>query len=155
MIVGVDPGASGAVALLEGSNLVQVFDMPTVEEVINGKKRNRVAPWILVEELAGYRDQIDVAFVERVGAMPGQGVSSMFAFGEALGIIRGVFAGMYVPCHLVPPAKWKRDLKVPAGKDGSRSMAAQLWPRLAGEFKRVRDDGRAEAALIGYWGVKQ
>lgn len=153
-IIGIDPGASGAIAILDADTgkLVDVIDMPTTELKVGGKTKHRVSPVFLQAELQLYADDAR-AVVELVGAMPGQGVTSMFAFGEALGIVRGVLAGMKVPVDLVPPAKWKRDLKLNPGKDGARSMAANLWPDKAELFKRVKDDGRAEAALIAHWGA--
>lgn len=151
-IIGIDPGASGAVAILEAATgrLIEVWDMPSVLVQSGKSAKNRVSPEMLAAELRPWADA--VAYVEQVGAMPGQGVSSMFAFGESLGIVRGALAGLAVPCHLVPPARWKKAMGVNAGKDGSRAKAAQLWPEQAGEFRRVKDDGRAEAALIAHWG---
>lgn len=153
-IIGVDPGAAGAIAILESTGkLVHVFDMPAVEVVTGGKTKRRVSPEMLAAELRLYADQGAVAVVEQVGAMPGQGVSSMFAFGQAFGIVLGVMAGLAIPCQTVTPAKWKKDMKLNTGKDGARAKAAQIWPSQAGEFKRVKDDGKAEAALIGLWGA--
>lgn len=150
-IIGIDPGASGAVAIMASDGtLIEVWDMPVVQVMAGKTAKNRVSPEMLAAELRNWDDA--VAYVEQVSAMPGQGVSSMFAFGESLGIIRGVLAGLSIPCHLVPPARWKRALGVNAGKDGCRAKAAQLWPAQAGEFRRVKDDGRAEAALIAHWG---
>ena len=152
-LIGIDPGASGAVAIVTAAGeLVHVFDMPAVEVKIGGKNKRRVSPEMLASELKLYADQGATAYVEHVSAMPGQGVTSMFAFGEAFGLARGVLAGLRVPTYTVPPAVWKRALQVNAGKDGSRAKAAQLWPSQAGEFKRIKDDGRAEAALIAEWG---
>lgn len=155
-IIGIDPGANGAVAILEAGTgkLVQVFDMPNVEIIVGGKSKKRVAPYLLAEELRLYDVLGTRAIVEQVAAMPGQGVSSMFAFGHAFGLAMGVLAGMGITAELVTPAKWKRDLKVNPGKDGSRLLAMTLWPDQAKEFKRVKDDGRAEAALIALWGLK-
>jgi len=153
-IIGVDPGAAGAIAILESTGkLVHVFDMPAVEVVTGGKAKRRVSPEMLAAELRLYADQGAVAYVEQVGAMPGQGVSSMFAFGQAFGIVLGVMAGLAIPCQTVTPAKWKKDMKLNTGKDAARAKAAQVWPAQAGEFKRVKDDGKAEAALIGLWGA--
>lgn len=155
-IIGIDPGASGAVAVLNrDGQLVEVWDMPTVQIKVGMAMKNRVSPEMLAHELSGWANQTRCAYVEKVSAMPGQGVSSMFAFGESYGIIRGVLAGLGIKCETVPPAKWKRDLRVPEGKDGSRAKAAQMWPAKAGEFKRVKDDGRAEAALIAAWGIAE
>ena len=152
-IIGIDPGANGAVAILDNKtgDLVQVFDMPSVEITIGGKNKKRVAPYLLAEELRLYNVHGTRAIVENVSAMPGQGVTSMFAFGHAFGLALGVLAGMGITADLVTPAKWKRDLKVNPGKDGSRLLAMTLWPDKAGEFQRVKDDGRAEAALLAHW----
>ncbi|MEY4441037.1 MAG: hypothetical protein RL442_37 [Pseudomonadota bacterium] len=153
-IIGIDPGAGGAVAILErNGTLVQVFDMPAVEVIVGGKAKRRVSPEMLAAELRMYNVHGTVAFVEQVGAMPGQGVSSMFAFGEAFGLVKGVLAGMSIPFQTVTPGKWKKALNLNSGKDGARAKAAALWPEMAGEFKRVKDDGKAEAALIGHWGL--
>lgn len=154
-ILGVDPGVSGAIALLEGAVLIDVFDMPIIETQVGKKKKRRISPEILAVELEKYADSIEKAYIEDVHAMPGQGVSSMFAFGEACGLVRGVLAGLKVPVRLVSPSTWKRGMGLQAGKDASRGMAARLWPGSAGTFKRRCDDGRAEAALIAYWGSIQ
>lgn len=150
-IVGIDPGVSGAIALLEGNDLVMVFDMPTVEIKIGQSMKNRVAPELVVAELRTYAPYAS-AFIEKVGARPGQGVSSMFAFGEAYGLVRGVLAGLDISCTTVTPAVWTKAMRVTPGKDGSRQRAMELWPDKAALFKRVRDDGRADAALIAAWG---
>lgn len=153
-IIGIDPGASGAVAILqENGSLVQVFDMPTVQILVGGKNKNRISPEMLAAEIRLYKVHATKAYIEQVSAMPGQGVTSMFSFGESFGLARGVLAGLGIPCELVTPAKWKRDLRLSAGKDISRARAASLWPEQAQEFKRVKDDGKAEAALIAYWGA--
>lgn len=150
-VIGIDPGAAGAVAILEAGKLVQVFDMPVVEVQVGGKAKRRVAPEILASELRLYNVSDTVAVVEQVGAMPGQGVASMFAFGQAYGLVLGVLAGLWIPTTTVTPTTWKKALKLNAGKDGARAKAAQLWPAQANEFKRVKDDGRAEASLLAYW----
>jgi crossover junction endodeoxyribonuclease RuvC len=154
-VIGIDPGARGAVAILEsGGKLTHVFDMPAVEIMSGGKLKRRVSPEMLASELRLYADQGAVAVVEQVGAMPGQGVTSMFAFGESFGLVKGVLAGLGVVTSTVTPGKWKKALGVNAGKDGSRAKAAQLWPSQAHEFKRVKDDGKAEASLLAeYWRV--
>lgn len=153
-IIGVDPGASGAVAILEDTGqLVQVFDMPSVEIQVGSKAKRRVAPEMLASELRLYNVHGTVAVVEQVSARPGQGVSSMFAFGQAYGLVLGVLAGLWIPTKTVTPSAWKKALKLNTGKDAARAKAAQLWPQMAGEFKRVKDDGRAEAALIANWGL--
>ena len=151
-IIGVDPGMSGAIALLDvRGGLVDVWDMPTVEIKVGKAMKKRVAPEVIAAELRAYAEY-STAYIEKVAAMPGQGVSSMFAFGEAYGLVRGVLAGMGIPCTTVTPAVWTKAMRVAAGKDGSRQRAMELWPDKAALFKRVKDDGRADAALIAEWG---
>lgn len=151
-VIGIDPGASGAIAILDvRGGLVDAFDMPTVEIQIGKAMKHRVAPEAIASELRCYAEYA-TAVIEKVGAMPGQGVSSMFAFGEAYGLVRGVLAGMGIPVTTVTPAVWTKAMRVAAGKDGSRQRAMELWPDKAALFKRVRDDGRAEASLIAAWG---
>jgi crossover junction endodeoxyribonuclease RuvC len=151
-ILGIDPGASGAIAILDlRGGLVDTIDMPTVEVQIGKAMKHRVSPELIAEELRMYAP-FAVAFIEKVGAMPGQGVSSMFAFGEAYGLVRGVLAGMSVPCTFVVPSVWTKAMRVEGGKDGSRKRAMELFPEKAGLFRRVKDNGRADAALIAAWG---
>lgn len=154
-VLGVDPGLNGAIAILEAKTgkLVQVIDMPVVEVKSGKTMKRKVMPYLITSEIEQYTEQGARAWVEQVSAMPGQGVTSMFGFGESYGLVRGVLAGLRVPVELVPPAKWKRDLNVNSGKDGARMLAMTKWPEHAGEFKRVKDDGRAESALIAHWGL--
>ena len=153
-IIGVDPGASGAVAILErDGQLVHVFEMPSVELIVNNKAKRRISPEMLAADLRLYAVKATIAYVEQVNAMPGQGVTSMFAFGQAFGIVQGVLAGLAIPAQLVPPSKWKKWQNLSPSKDASRAKAAAIWPDMAGEFRRVKDDGKAEAALIAHWGL--
>lgn len=149
-ILGIDPGIEGAWAVLDSfGQLVSSGDLPVVGE---GKKRMVSAPL-----LAGVLDvhPISEAFVERVGAMPGQGVSSMFRFGQAIGTINGVLGARHVPVSYVPAAVWKRHFKLPGEKEPSRLLAIETWPDKALiHFNRKKDHGRAEAALIALWGAR-
>ena len=154
-ILGIDPGASGAIAILDTrGGLVDAIDMPVVEVKIGKAMKRRVAPELIAAELRMYAPYAK-AFIERVGAMPGQGVTSMFAFGEAYGLVRGVLAGMDIPCTTVTPAVWVKAMRVAQGKDGSRQRVMELFPGKAHLFSRVKDDGRADAALIAAWGASQ
>lgn len=150
MIIGVDPGIHGAVALVtDGGDLLRVWDMPVVE--VRGKKR------VSAPLLAGIvrEAQARLAVLEDVGAMPGQGVTSMFSFGRSAGLGEGICAALGVAVVMVRPADWKKSLKVTADKGSCRQMAQRLWPAMAGEFARVKDDGRAESALIAFFGRAQ
>jgi len=153
-VIGIDPGASGAVAIL-GVNamLIEVWDIPTVQIKSGKTVKKRISPEMFAAEIRNWTDA-EACFSEKVGARPGQGVSSMFVFGESLGIIRGTMAALSIPTTLVTPALWKKDMKLPAAsKEWSRQRAAQMWPSHAKEFSRVKDDGRAEAALLAFWGL--
>lgn len=146
MLIGVDPGLSGAVAwLTDEGHLIETRDLP----VANGA----LMPAVLASWLREHGRQPFHAFLERVAARPGAGVSGMFNFGRGYGQIEGVLSTLGVAVTLVTPAKWKGSLRIPADKSASRARAAQLWPGLAGTFARVKDDGRAEAALIGLYGA--
>jgi len=155
LTIGIDPGVSGAIAILEKESIVDILDVPVVEIQIGKRKKRRISPEILVADLIDYADRVQTAYIEEVHAMPGQGVTSMFAFGEAAGIVRGVMAGLRIRTELVPPTVWKRNLKLTGqGKGNSRALAAQIWPCQADLFRRIKDDGRAEAALLAYWGLR-
>jgi len=150
-LIGIDPGVSGAVAILNSrGHLLDVFDAPTVEMKVGKALKRRISPEILVSLLLPFTDAS--AWVEQVSARPGQGVSSMFAFGESYGLVKGVLAGLQIQTNTVTPNAWKKELQLNAGKDASRAKAAQMWPQQAGEFSRVKDDGKAEAALIAEYG---
>jgi crossover junction endodeoxyribonuclease RuvC len=151
MILGVDPGADGALALLaDDGSLVDARDMPTVEVASRGRVKQRVSPQAVAAIVREHA--VLHAFVERVGSMPNQGVASSFTFGYAAGCIEGVLAGLGVPVTFVAPRTWKRAFKLSAEKGEARQRAMQCFPEHAGKFARVKDDGRAEAALIALWG---
>jgi len=150
-VLGIDPGLSGAAAWLDTSGALAVVDMPVLQ-IDRGKKAKREVDAAGLAELVR-QHRPDVAIVERVGAMPGQGVTSMFSFGRSAGVIEGVLAGLGVPVTLVAPAAWKRALKVQSGKDGARLRASQLIPAGCGNWRLVKHDGRAEAALLAFWGL--
>lgn len=146
--IGIDPGATGAVALVH-DDTVQVFDMPTVRVKIGRSEKQRIADADLLDlarDLALYRPQR--AVIEAVNGIMGQSASASFAFGDAVGATRMAFVAAGHSITTVAPVVWKRALNVRDGKDGSRAMAAQLFPAFAHLFSRVKDDGRAEAVLI-------
>lgn len=152
MILGVDPGLSGALAFFDPSKgLLIVRDMPTVDVVRNGKHKREISPQMLANLVREHN--VTAAFVERVGAMPGQGVSSVFSFGRSLGIVEGVLAALELSTTIIPPQTWQKAVGVRGGKDGSRARAAELFPRDAAQFARKKDDGRADAALIAWFGA--
>lgn len=152
IILGIDPGLSGAIAIynIYTEELV-VMDMPVVEMTRNGKHKREVSPALVADVIAG-KGAVR-AYMERVSAMPGQGVSSMFSFGRSAGIIEGVLAAYEIPVTLVTPQAWMKGMAVRAGKDGSRERAMQLFPAYSTLFARKKDDGRSDAALIAKYGA--
>lgn len=152
LILGIDPGLSGALAFLDTTtDAVVVMDMPTVEVVRNGKTKREVSAALIADLVAG--KGVVQAFVERVSAMPGQGVSSMFSFGRSVGVLEGVLAAYEIPTTLVTPQAWMKAMSVRAGKDGSRERAMQLFPQYADQFARKKDNGRSDAVLIAKYGA--
>ena len=157
MTIGIDPGLTGAIAALdyEGRPLA-VYDMP-VQAYGRGKKQ------INAHELASILYEIDdrynlgsTVWIERVSAMPGQGVTSMFTFGEGCGVIRGVISTMRLPFQYVTPQSWKKFCGLRGTeKDYARTRARQLIPDAVHMLTRKKDIGRADALLIAYYGWKQ
>jgi crossover junction endodeoxyribonuclease RuvC len=154
IVLGIDPGLSGGVAFYDTkTGDITVVDMPTVEVTRSGKKKNEVSPQLLSDVIA--QGHPTMAFLERVGAMPGQGVTSVFSFGRSVGIVEGILASFNIPTTIVPPVTWQKGVNLRGGKDGSRERAMQLFPRQASLFARKKDDGRSDAALIAYHGASQ
>ena len=151
-LLGIDPGISGALALLEDGNLLSVHDMPVASIRRGRTDKNEVeGNWLrnLITELGW----IDVAVLEQVGGITGQSASAAFNFGRSAGIAEGVVKGLSIRVVQVSPLKWQSWVGHRKGKDESRAAAARLWPGMAAKFSRKKDDGRAEAALMafGWW----
>jgi crossover junction endodeoxyribonuclease RuvC len=151
MILGIDIGVSGAIALLDETGaLLEISDMPTLHD---GPKGRRAINAPLLAAII-FKSHADRAFVESVNARPGEGPTGAFAFGRARGVIEGVLAAAGLPVSFITPASWKRAVGLTlASKDASRAEAIRRWPNHAELFARVKDDGRSEAALIGVAGL--
>jgi crossover junction endodeoxyribonuclease RuvC len=147
-IIGIDPGLSGALAVLEGDHLI-VEDMPIFKAKTRGNDLN-ILGLVDIFEILGYG--VDHAFIELVHSMPQQGVASVFKFGLVYGATKGVIAGCRIPMTEVAPNKWKPEMKLNKDKDRSRARAVELFPNFSHYFARKKDDGRAEAALLAYYG---
>jgi crossover junction endodeoxyribonuclease RuvC len=152
----VDPGAGGALAFLDTDlNALAVHDMPTAAiTTVTRTLRRQVSEAWLVDIIRGHHP-VDCAWIERVHALPKQGVTSSFNFGLSYGMIRGVLSGLAVPFQLVTPNEWKKHFRLSASKSEARLIASRLFPHNAGFFTRVKDDGRAEAALLALFGAQQ
>lgn len=150
MILAIDPGASGALAFFNVSaGTLDIMDMPTVEVKRGAKDKREISPQMLAALINARKP--DTAVLERVGAMPGQGSSSMFQFGRGVGMVEGVLAALHIPTEYVTPQAWQRAVGARDGKDGNRQRAAELFPAYAHQFARKKDDGRADAALMAWW----
>jgi crossover junction endodeoxyribonuclease RuvC len=151
--IGIDPGLSGAIAIISTESL-KIFDMPTMTVERNGKAKRQVSAAELAEMLYLYSGRDCHVYCERVGAVTGQGVTSVFSFGRSFGMIEGILAAFKMPVTFVPPATWVKAVGRGQGKDASRARAMELFPSDQDQFKRVKDDGRADAALIAHWGSR-
>ena len=148
-IIGIDPGLSGAVAILDNLKIFDLFDMPIMAE---GKKnKNQLNSAQLVNIIKGHILSNDDTFVivEQVSAMPGQGVTSMFNFGQTFGAIKGICAAMNLPIFYVRPAKWKKHFElINASKDASRTKVIEMYPSISDRLRRKKDVNKADAVLI-------
>ena len=149
IIIGIDPGISGAISVLENKKILEVYDTPTM---IEGKKNKRQinsaqVTNIIKERLNNEKEVIVV--VEQVNAMPGQGVTSMFNFGQSFGVIKGICAALSLPIYFVRPSKWKKHFNlIKTNKDASRTKVIEVYPEISSKLSRKKDSNKADAILI-------
>lgn len=143
--LGIDPGLTGALAFYFPAHAERIaaYDLPVADKEIDAGGLARIID----------RFGPQAVIIERVSAMPGQGVSSTFKFGQAYGTVRGVVQALGVPVHLVSPTSWKRHFKLSADKEKARALAVRLWPS-SEHFERKKDHNRAEAALLARFGAE-
>jgi crossover junction endodeoxyribonuclease RuvC len=153
IIIGIDPGLDGALAVLtHGGELIEIHDMPTLLD--GAKGRRAVNPALFASII--YSTQATRAYCELIGPRPTDGTTGAFGFGRTRGIIEGVLAAAGVPLAMIAPPSWKRVAGIAPGKenkDSARSVAISRWPSQAALFARKCDCDRAEAALIGVAGL--
>lgn len=142
--IGIDPGKTGAIALIDSYGvLIDSYDMPMLGNLVSPHGVASLEMWATSE--------FGTVIIEDVHAMPKNGAIGSFSLGRSKGVVEGVFAALARPIVYVSPQKWKKALGVTSDKGGCRRRATELWPGRAELFKRVKDDGRAEAALVAYW----
>jgi len=147
---GIDPGVSGAISILKNKEVIDVFEMPTM---IDGKKNKKQVNGseltsIIVNNIDFKKEEV-VIVVEHVNAMPGQGVTSMFNFGQSFGVIKGVCAALRLPIHFVRPTKWKKHFNlINTNKDASRTKVIEVYPKISSKLSRKKDSNKADAILI-------
>ena len=150
MIIGIDPGLHGAVAVIDGSRVLLLEDLPVVQ-FSQGRTKYRVEPVQLADWLSEY-DGASLAVVEAVSSRPGEGVSSAFSFGYTSGVICGVLGALKIPIQRPMPSKWKRDMGLGPDKDLSRARAIEVFPGMAHMLTLQKHHDRAEALLMAAWG---
>ena len=151
LIFGIDPGVSGAISILENKKVIEVFDMPTM---IDGKKNKKQVNGsqvtnIIKEKLNLNNDKEIIVVVEHVNEMPGQGVTSMFNFGQSFGVIKGICSALTLPIYFVRPVKWKKHFNlIKTNKDASRTKVIEVYPEISSKLSRKKDSNKADAILI-------
>ena len=148
-IIGIDPGLSGAIAILENKNVLKLFDMPVMAEGKKNKKQLNSAQLVnIIKKNINKSDDVTVV-VEQVNAMPGQGVTSMFNFGQTFGAIKGVCAALNLPIFFVRPSKWKKYFElINSSKDSSRTKVIEMYPSLSSQLSKKKDVNKSDAILI-------
>ena len=154
LIIGIDPGISGSICFFEDGKILDVIEMPTMNE---GKKNKRQVNGAqiyneITERISKLQKQDVRVVVEQVSAMPGQGVTSMFNFGQSFGIIKGICSAMQLPLYFVRPTKWKKYFNlIKSEKDASRTRAIEIFPYFSSQLSKKKDSNKADAILIAYY----
>ena len=148
-IVGIDPGLSGAIAILENNKVLNIFEIPVMSEGKKNKRQLNSALLVnLLKENINKEEEVAVV-VEQVNAMPGQGVTSMFNFGQTFGALKGICAALELPIFFVRPSKWKKHFElINSSKDASRTKAIEMYPKLSNHLSKKKDVNKSDAILI-------
>ena len=151
LIIGIDPGISGSICFLKDGRIIDVIEMPTMNE---GKKNKRQVNGSqifneILKRINNLNKQEIKVVIEKVSAMPGQGVTSMFNFGQSFGILKGICSAMQLPMYFVRPAKWKKYYNlINSEKDASRTRAIEIFPYFSSQLSKKKDSNKADAILI-------
>ncbi len=151
LIIGIDPGISGAICFFENGEIKDVIDMPVMAEGKKNKKQINGSQIFneISTRIKNYKSENINVVIEQVSAMPGQGVTSMFNFGQSFGVLKGICAAMQLPIFLVRPAKWKKHFElINSQKDSSRTKVIQIFPKISSHLSRKKDANKADAILI-------
>ena len=150
-IIGIDPGISGSICFFDDGKIIDVIEMPTMTD---GKKNKRqvngsqIYNEILKKTIGLKKENIRVV-IEQVSAMPGQGVTSMFNFGQSFGMLKGICSAMQLSMYFVRPAKWKKHYNlINSQKDASRTRAIEIFPYFSSQLSKKKDSNKADAILI-------
>jgi len=151
LIIGIDPGITGSICFFEDGKIIDVVEMPNMAE---GKKNKRQVNGAQIyheiyKRIKNLEKKDIKVVIEQVAAMPGQGVTSMFNFGQSFGVLKGICAAMQIPMYFVRPAKWKKYFNlINSEKDASRTKAIEIFPHFSAQLSRKKDSNKADAILI-------
>ena len=151
LIIGIDPGITGSICFFEDGKILDVVEMPTMTEGKKNKKQvNGSQIYNEIKKRIEKIDKKDIkVIIEQVSAMPGQGVTSMFNFGQSYGILKGMCSAMQLPMYFVRPAKWKKYFNlINSEKDASRTKAIEIFPYFSSNLAKKKDLNKADAILI-------
>ena len=151
LIIGIDPGISGSICFFEDGKILDVLEMPTMTDGKKNKKQVNGAQIYneISTKIRGIEKQNLRVIIEQVSAMPGQGVTSMFNFGQSFGILKGICSAMQLPMYFVRPAKWKKYFNlINSQKDASRTRAIEIFPYFSTQLSKKKDSNKADAILI-------
>ena len=151
LVIGIDPGISGSICFFQDGEIIDVVEMPTMTEGKKNKKQvNGAQIYNEITKRVNKAEKVNVrVIIEQVSAMPGQGVTSMFNFGQSFGILKGICSAMQLPMFFVRPAKWKKHFNlINSEKDASRTRAIEIFPYFSPQLSRKKDSNKADAILI-------
>jgi len=151
LLIGIDPGISGSICFFEDGKILEAIDMPTMTDGKKNKKQVNGAQ--IFNEISKRINKTDKekirVVIEQVSAMPGQGVTSMFNFGQSFGILKGICSAMQLPMYFVRPAKWKKYFGlINSEKDASRTKVIEMFPYFSSYLSKKKDSNKADAILI-------
>ena len=151
LIIGIDPGISGAICFFDNGKILEVIEMPSMADGKKNKKQVNGAQ--IFNEISirinNYEKENIKVVIEQVSAMPGQGVTSMFNFGQSFGILKGICSAMRLPMYFVRPTKWKKYFNlINSEKDASRTRAIEIFPYFSSQLSKKKDSNKADAILI-------
>ena len=148
-IIGIDPGLTGAIVIMQNNKVLDIIDMPVMAEGKKNKRQLNSAQLVSIIKKNIVSNEEVAVVVEQVNAMPGQGVTSMFNFGQTFGAIKGVCAALELPIFFVRPSKWKKHFElINSSKDSSRTKAIEMYPKLSNQLAKKKDVNKSDAILI-------